>query len=232
MYRVFCNNHGLYFGNVVSEVEPTSCPSVPATHVIDQSLTVELTPQHGDVDDISADVYGDIHSSGSSTFEGTVSFAGATVIGLTAESNLEILKLTNISTSNMNSYSYGTTFYGIDYVTPLINSDPSLFSLNSSTITVNESGTYEVMIHMYFTSYSSRVNAGIQILINDGPIGRIGASAYTSNRSGHNESSTALSEVFTLTAGDTIKIRGSRMAGYGTVSTPSNTSSIQVKRLK
>ena len=136
-------------------------------------------------------------------------------------------KFTNLAVANVNTNS---TFSGID-TTPLFDEIGGNISTTSSTITFLSPGVYEIYFNLYQESSAQRSNVGINFVYNGVPTGRISASSYIRNTSGHNESSTNLRETFQIAVNDTIEIQTLSLAGAGTVNAPVGTSVLEVRKI-
>jgi phage baseplate assembly protein gpV len=133
-----------------------------------------------------------------------------------------------INNSNVNDTTTPTV-RSVFNTTPDINSGG--FSVNSTDITVPESGIYTVSFNCYFTSGSSRANVGVSVDINGTQQGEYSASDYIRASSGHNEASTGLTALYSLSANDEISLRFFRHADGGTVTLEGPESSISVYKL-
>lgn len=136
-------------------------------------------------------------------------------------------KFTNIAVTNINT---NALFNGIN-TTPVFDQVGSNISVTSNRITFLASGTYEVYFNLYQTGNSTRTNVGIEFSLNGTGTGRISASAYIRNGSGHNESSTNLKETFEIATNDFIEINTLALGGGGTVSAPVGASLLEVRKL-
>lgn len=147
--------------------------------------------------------------------------------GVTSTS-LFLTKLTNTLVTDVNADT-GIVFSGFN-TTPLINDDSSV-TVSSNKIDINTTGRYRFYFNIYMTAVSARTNVGYQFRINDSNTGRISASDYIRNNSGHNSASTNLQEIFDLTSGDKVEIWCLREAGAGVVTVPVGQSVFQIERI-
>ena len=138
--------------------------------------------------------------------------------------------------SNLNSAAYTNIpiFGSIDW-----NDDTTLYSVAGNVLTINTTGRYKITANIAYTvpdpgnTTRQRVSVEAQIAINGTPTGAIGNTGYVRYNSGHNEASLHITEVFNITAGQTISVQTVR----GGNSAPANfrsvgTSNIYVERIK
>lgn len=99
----------------------------------------------------------------------------------------------------------------------------NLYIATSNSLTVNESGRYDIRANLSLAGISSggnthqRTNVNARIAINGTAVGAIGASGYIRWASGHDHSSLHLSEILQLNANDVVTIITYREANSGTV---------------
>lgn len=141
----------------------------------------------------------------------------------------KILKLTNTLVTNINNIN-GVDFSGFE-VLPLTNDFSSDVTITNDSITFNFTGRVRCDFNFFLTSTANRTNVLFRWRINSQD--QLGRSAHNYIRSstGHNESSSCLSEIFDVTNGDVLQIRCTRLAGVGVVNVPAAQSLFQVERL-
>lgn len=139
----------------------------------------------------------------------------------------EILRIPNTVQTNINSSTTGINYGG--FGTPTIND--SLHTVTSDTITIASTGRYRCYFNIYMESNVQRSNIRFGWFINSAIQGSFTANNYIRAQSGHNESSSSLTDIFDLTAGDTVQIRCVRIAAAGTVTTPANQSIIILEKI-
>lgn len=114
----------------------------------------------------------------------------------------------------------------------VFNTNPDInnsgFTVNSSTITVPSGGLYECMVNCYFTSSVARSNVGVSFEIDGVTQDEVSASNYIRSGSGHNEASTHLCSLFTLSSGSTVKLAFAYLGSTGTVTLEGSNSSISL----
>jgi len=141
----------------------------------------------------------------------------------------KILKLTNVFANNINSNTT-LTFSGFD-TSPLINDYGADITVASNGLTFVTGGRFRLDFNFFLTSNASRTNVLFRWAING--VEQRGRSAhnYIRNGSGHNESSSCLSEILDLSAGDVLTITCLRLGGAGTVNVPAGESIFQIESL-
>ncbi len=119
------------------------------------------------------------------------------------------------------------------------NDDTTLFTVAGNTLTINTAGRYKITVNIAYQvptiggNTDQRVSVEAQIAINGTPSGTIGNTGYVRHNSGHLEASLHITEVFNITAGQTISvqtIRGGNSAPA--VFRSAGTSNIYVERIK
>ncbi len=148
------------------------------------------------------------------------------------------VKYSNTNTAtNINSSSYTNIpiFGSLDW-----NDDTSLYSVSGNILTINTTGRYRITANIAYTvpnvpgnNSEQRVSVEAQIAINGTPTGAIANTGYVRRANGHNEASLHITEVFNITAGQTISIQTIR----GGNTAPANlrsagTSNIYVEKIK
>ena len=126
-----------------------------------------------------------------------------------------------------------------DTATPTVrsvfNSSPQFnsggFSVTQNQITVPVTGFYVLSFNCFITSSSDRTNVGVSVDINGVQQSEESASNYIRNNDGHNESSTHLTAIYSLSENDLISLRFFQLAGGGTVTLQGNKSSINLHKL-
>ncbi|MCP4322156.1 MAG: hypothetical protein GY787_09945 [Alteromonadales bacterium] len=141
----------------------------------------------------------------------------------------KILKLTNVFANNINSNTT-LTFSGFD-TSSLINDYGADITVASNGLTFVTGGRFRLDFNFFLTSNASRTNVLFRWAING--VEQRGRSAhnYIRNGSGHNESSSCLSEILDLSAGDVLTITCIRLGGAGTVNVPAGESIFQIESL-
>ncbi len=119
------------------------------------------------------------------------------------------------------------------------NDDTTLYTVAGNTLTINTAGRYKITVNIAYQvptiggNTDQRVSVEAQIAINGTPTGTIGNTGYVRHNSGHIEASLHITEVFNITAGQTISvqtIRGGNSAPA--VFRSAGTSNIYVERIK
>lgn len=141
----------------------------------------------------------------------------------------KILKLSNTVITDINTNA-GVNFSGFN-TTALINDFGSDVTIANDSITFNFTGRVRCDFNFFLTTTSPRANVLFRWRINNQD--QLGRSAhnYIRSASGHNESSSCLSEIFDVTNGDVLQIRCTRLAAAGTVTVPASESLFQIERL-
>lgn len=119
------------------------------------------------------------------------------------------------------------------------NDDTTLYTLAGNILTINTAGRYRITVNIAYTvpaipgNTEQRVSVEAQIAINGTPTGSIGNTGYVRFNNGHNEASLHITEVFNITAGQTISvqtIRGGNSAPA--VMRSVGTSNIYIEKIK
>lgn len=119
------------------------------------------------------------------------------------------------------------------------NDDTTLYTQAGNTLTINTAGRYRVTVNIAYTvptiggNTDQRVSVEAQIAINGTPTGAIGNTGYVRHNNNHLEASLHITEVFNITAGQTISvqtIRGGNSAPA--VMRSAGTSNIYIERIK
>lgn len=139
----------------------------------------------------------------------------------------EILRIPNTLQSDINSSVTGINYGG--FGTPTIND--SAHTVTADTITIASTGRYRCYFNIYMEASVQRSNVRFGWFINSAIQGSFTANNYIRSQSGHNESSSSLTDIFDLTAGDTVQIRCQQVAASGTVTTPANQSIIILEKI-
>ena len=105
------------------------------------------------------------------------------------------------------------------------------FSVTQNQITVPAAGFYVLSFNCFFTSNSQRTNVGVSVDVNGAEQLETSASDYIRNASGHDESSTHLTAIYSLSENDLISLRFFQLGGGGTVTLQGNNSSINLHKL-
>jgi len=113
---------------------------------------------------------------------------------------------TNTDINSSNNISWNTT---------AINDVP--YSFDGTTVTIQESGTYEIEADADFTSNVARTNANIGIRVNGNWAGVVGRSGYVRDNTGHNASSVHTRSIQDLSSGDTVRIHTIQEAASETI---------------
>lgn len=147
------------------------------------------------------------------------------------------IKYSNTNTAaNINSAAYTNIpiFGSLDW-----NDDTSIYSVAGNVLTINTTGRYKITVNISYqvptvsNSTDTRVSVEAQIAINGTPTGAIGNTGYVRHNGGHTEASLHITEVFNITAGQTISVQTIR----GGNSAPANfrstgTSNIYIEKIK
>jgi len=125
---------------------------------------------------------------------------------------------TNTSTDLNVNNGVAPIFGNQDYV----DDGTSLFEVSGNTLTVKETGRYDIRANLFLVGSSSsnsrqRTNVNARIAVNGIPIGATGASGYIRFASGHDHSSIHLNEVLQLNTNDIISVITFREANAGSV---------------
>lgn len=142
---------------------------------------------------------------------------------------------TNI-TANLNTATYTNIpiFGAVDW-----NDDTALYSVTGNTATINTDGRYRITVNISYRvptiggNTDQRVSVEAQIAINGTPTGAIGNSGYVRHANDHTEASLHISEVFNLTAGQTISVQTIRGGNNApAVFRSVGTSNIYIEKIK
>jgi len=139
------------------------------------------------------------------------------------------IQLVNQAMTTLNGSTAGTEVTW--NATATHNTNIDVFTPGTNGVTVTE-GIYEVYTSLYNEASSSRVNVGVEVLVNGAGQGAIGAGGYIRNLNGHKESSSSVKQIITCADGDVISIHGIRMANSGTVTTPADKSVLIINKLQ
>jgi len=104
------------------------------------------------------------------------------------------------------------------------------FTLDSTSITVNFTGTVNVQAHISQSGQNIRTNVGIWITKNNVKVSGVGQSGYIRRDDGHNESSSHITATFTVASGDVIRVQGEARANSGSVTQIAGESQVTVER--
>lgn len=138
--------------------------------------------------------------------------------------------LTNLVTTNFNSTTTPTLITEFN-TTPLINSNPSLFTVSGSGVTVQEDGDYLVSINFALTGTSARTNVAFRFVVGGVPDPCSSAGDYIRAAGGHNEASTSLTTIISATSGQLVGVQRFQVAAAGTVTCPAGFSCFSIVRL-
>jgi len=119
------------------------------------------------------------------------------------------------------------------------NDDTTLYTQAGNTLTINTTGRYKITVNIAYRvptitgSSDTRVSVEAQVAINGTPTGAIANTGYIRHISGHVEASLHITEVFNITAGQSISVQTIR----GGNSAPSvfrsvGTSNIYIEKIK
>lgn len=119
------------------------------------------------------------------------------------------------------------------------NDDTTLYNLTGNTLTINTAGRYRITLNIAYRvptiggNTDQRVSVEAQIAIDGTPTGAIGNTGYVRHNSGHLEASLHITEVFNITAGQSISVQTIR----GGNSAPAvfrsvGTSNIYIEKIK
>lgn len=182
---------------------------------------------------------------GTVTFDNLVGISGATVTRVLDEDNFASNSATALATQqsikayvDANAGGGGVTLesvkallsasstvndngtYTAENIFPVTGSlDINIGSFTSSTsgIVVPSTGTYIVMGNMLYNTTVARANPEFRFSINGTGQSESARSAYMRSAGGHNSSSSSLTTIYTLTAGDEIGLQFRSAAAGGTV---------------
>jgi len=130
--------------------------------------------------------------------------------------------------SNVNDTTTSTVRSVFD-TSPVINSGG--FTVSQSDIIVPETGIYNISFNCYFTTGNDRTNVAVHVDINGNQQGERSASDYIRSSGGHNEASTHLTALYSLSANDEISLRFFRIADAGGITLRGSESSISLYKL-
>jgi hypothetical protein len=139
-------------------------------------------------------------------------------------------------TTNLNNNAYADIpiFGNLEW-----NDDTTLYTQTSNTLTINVSGRYRVIVNIAYRvptiggNTDQRVSVEAQIAIDGTPTGTIASTGYVRHNGGHTESSLHITEVFNITAGQTISVQTIRGANTApAVFRSANTSNIYIEKIK
>jgi hypothetical protein len=106
------------------------------------------------------------------------------------------------------------------------NDNSSLYSVAGNTVTVSETGKYQIIVNVSLTATSNQRTAPYtRITVNGVEVGSFAATGYARRANGHNFSSLNLTEIVSLNAGDVVAINVQRDANLGTATMRSSGSS-------
>lgn len=148
------------------------------------------------------------------------------------------VKYSNIdTTSNINNngaYVNVPIFGNLEW-----NDDTKLYTLAGNTLTINTAGRYRITVNIAYRvpaiggNTDQRVSVEAQIAINGTPTGAIGNTGYIRHANNQLEASLHITEVFNITAGQTISIQTIRGGNSApAVMRSIGTSNIYVERIK
>ena len=90
------------------------------------------------------------------------------------------------------------------------------FTVNSTGIEVPSAGKYVCMASLFVTNGKEKADVGVAFGINDArQLDILGATGYVRDRDGHTESSTTITSIYQLNAGDEINLFFARIARSG-----------------
>lgn len=119
------------------------------------------------------------------------------------------------------------------------NDDTTLYTQAGNTLTINTTGRYKITVNIAYRvpsapgNFEQRVSVEAQIAIDGTPTGAIGNTGYVRFANNHAEASLHITEVFNITAGQTISvqtIRGGNSANA--VFRSAGTSNIYIEKIK
>ncbi|GAA4887196.1 hypothetical protein GCM10023311_08660 [Flaviramulus aquimarinus] len=143
---------------------------------------------------------------------------------------------TNTTTNiNPTNYTNMPIFGSLDW-----NDDTTLYNQSGNTITVNTTGRYRISVNIAYTvpavagnNSEQRVSVEAQLAINGSPTGAIGNTGYVRRANGQNEASLHITEVFNITAGQTISVQTIRGGNTAPAYLRSaGTSNIYIEKIK
>ncbi len=147
------------------------------------------------------------------------------------------VKYSNTNTAtNINSAAYTNIpiFGSLDW-----NDDTTLYNLLGNTMTINTTGRYKITANIAYivptiaNNSDLRVSVEAQIAISGTPTGAIGNTGYVRHANAHLEASLHVTEVFNITAGQTISVQTKRGGNSApAVFRSMGTSNIYIERIK
>jgi len=105
------------------------------------------------------------------------------------------------------------------------------YTLASTSITVNFTGTVNVQAHISQATLVERSSVGIWITKNGTKVSGVGQSGYIRRVSGHISASSHITATFTVASGDVIRVQGELRATAGVVTQLMGESQVTVNRL-
>ena len=115
--------------------------------------------------------------------------------------------------------------------TAIINTNPELYTEVGNTVTINRDGVYDVASNIYISSPDPRTNPSVVIYVNGIEQGVTGASGYIRDNQGHNESSVHVRQLLSLSAGDVVDVRCTRLANNGVVEAVADRGNLIIKKI-
>ena len=119
------------------------------------------------------------------------------------------------------------------------NDDTSKYSVSGNTITINDTGRYRITVNISYRvptvggNSDVRVSVEAQLAINGTRTGTIATTGYVRHSNGHRESSLHITEVFNITAGQTISVQTVRSGNSApAVFRSVNTCDIYIEKIK
>ncbi len=143
---------------------------------------------------------------------------------------------TNVTTNlNAASYTNAPIFGALEW-----NDDTTLYTQSGNILTVNTTGRYRITVNIAYVvqptgdnNTERRASVEAQIAINGTPTGAIGNTGYVRFANGQEEASLHITEVFNITAGQTISVQTVRGGNNPVASFRSaGTSNIYIERIK
>jgi hypothetical protein len=141
----------------------------------------------------------------------------------------DVIKVTNTAVVNVNTNPQAE-FNNIN-TTPIFNTNPNVFTSVTSNGVVCVPGLYLVDIALYHTTTSQRTNPAIEVTVNSVSTGIRGANGYVRVGSGHNESTTTVSDLVQLTTASKIGFDTLLLSAAGNVAAPVAQSSMRIVRI-
>lgn len=97
------------------------------------------------------------------------------------------------------------------------NDNTSLYTVSGNTVTVSETGKYQIIVNISLIATNLRTAPYARITVNGTEVGSYANNSYIRNNSSHTKSSLNFTETLSLIAGDIVAVNIGRDANSGTV---------------